>query len=111
MTLNRKDGTLALVMVLFVAAGIAVAAGIGGGQQLATDSAMDKAGAAALASAGGGRVTESEVSDDKQGYEIEVTLDNGNKVDVRLDANFKVISQEADDDDDENEREDGPEVH
>jgi hypothetical protein len=33
-----------------------------------------------------------EVSDDKQGYEIEVTLDSSNKVDVRLDANFKVIS-------------------
>jgi uncharacterized membrane protein YkoI len=102
---------LALVVVLFVAVSIAVAAGIGGQQKLTTDSAMDRAGAAALAATGGGRVTESEVSDDKQGYEIEVTLDNGNKVEVRLDAKFKVISQEADDDNDENEREDGPDVH
>jgi hypothetical protein len=109
MTLNRSDWALTLITVLLVTAGIAVAAGIGGRQQLTSGSALDKAGAAALASTGGGRVTESEVSEDKQGYEVEVTLNNGQKVEVRLDANFKVTGQEADDDDDE--KEDGPDNH
>jgi len=110
MTLNRKTGALAVAVVLVVAAGIAVAAGISGRQQLTPANGVDKAGAAALAYTHGGRVTDSEARDDREGYEIEVTLDNGHKVDVRLDANFKVVRQEADDDDDEKEVEDGPDV-
>ncbi len=103
MTLNRRTGTLAVVTVLLIAAGIALAAGIGGRKQLASGTAMDRASAAALAYTGGGLVTEAEASDENDGYEVDVTLKDGQKVEVRLDANYKVIGQEADDDDDEKE--------
>jgi len=68
MTLNRRTGSLAVVIVLLVAAGIAVAAGIGGRKQLTSGTAMDRASAAALAYTGGGRVTEAKAS-----YEMTVT--------------------------------------
>ena len=110
MTLNRRTGSLAVVILLLVAAGIAVAAGIGGRKQRTSGTAIDRASAAALAFTGGGRVTEAEASDENDGYEVDVTLKDGQKVEVRLDSNYKVIGQEADDDD-EKETEDGPDIH
>lgn len=116
MKLNRRTGTLAVIIVLLVAAGIAVATGIGGRKQLESVTPINKARAAALAFTGGGQVTESEVSDENDGYEVDVTLADGHTVEVRLDANFKVIGQaarEADDDDNDGEKEteDGPDIH
>ena len=55
-----------------------------------------RASAAALAHTGGGRVTGSEVDDEESKYEIEVTLDNGDQVDVQLDQHFKVVGDEND---------------
>ena len=46
---------------------------------------------AALAETGGGTVTETEVGDEESLYEVEVTLDNGDQVDVQLDEDFKVV--------------------
>ena len=45
---------------------------------------------------GQGRVTDTEVGDEEGYYEIEVTLDNGEQVDVHLDGNFNVLRQESD---------------
>ena len=60
----------------------------------ATGNALEQASAAALEYIGEGRVTDSEVGDEEGYYEIEITLDNGNEVDVHLDENFKVLSAE-----------------
>ena len=66
-----------------------------------TGTALEKASAAALAHIGEGRVTDSEIGDEEGYYEIEITLDNGNEVDVHLDENFKVTSTEYEDEEDE----------
>ena len=58
--------------------------------------ALQRASAAALAHTGGGRVTGSEVDDEESKYEIEVTLDNGDQVDVQLDESFSVVGDEND---------------
>ena len=59
-----------------------------------TGSDLEKASAAALAYIGEGRVTDSEVGDEEGAYEIEITLKNGDEVDVHLDENFRVLSTE-----------------
>ena len=64
-----------------------------------TGDALQKASAAALEHTGGGRVTGTEVGDEESMYEVEVTLDSGDQVDVQLDANFRVVGDEADGDD------------
>ena len=103
---KRKVAVVAgLVAVLGgVGAGAAVAAS--GGDDDATQtpisgSALEQAKAAALADTGGGRVTGSEVGDEQSSYEVEVTLDNGDQVDVQLDQNFNVVGSEADGDENE----------
>lgn len=58
--------------------------------------ALGRASAAALAHTGEGRVTDSEVDDEESKYEIEVTLDNGDQVDVQLDEQFNVVGDESD---------------
>ena len=99
--MNRK---LLLIIGLIIAlgglsAGIAVAAGAGGGDDAPiTGSALDRATAAALQHTGGGTVVETEVGDDGAAYGVEVRLDDGSVVEVSLDENFKVIGNEADDD-------------
>jgi uncharacterized membrane protein YkoI len=61
-----------------------------------TGTPLEKASAAALEAVGEGRVTDTEVGDEDGYYEIEITLDNGNEVDIHLDENFNVISKEYD---------------
>jgi hypothetical protein len=60
--------------------------------------ALQRASEAALAETGGGRVTGSEVGDEESRYEVEVTLDNGDQVDVQLDEDFAVVGRETDSD-------------
>lgn len=63
-----------------------------------TGSDLDAASAAALDAAGPGTVLEAEVGDDgRSAYEVEVRLDDGDTVEVRLDANFDVIDVTGDD--------------
>ena len=86
------------------AAGLAVANAASGddgpeddsGETAITGEAMQRASAAALAHTGGGRVTGSEIDDEESKYEIEVTLQNGDQVDVQLDENFNVVGAEDD---------------
>jgi hypothetical protein len=60
-----------------------------------TGEALERASAAALAYTGGGEVTDTEVGDEEGYYEVEVTLPGGRQVDVHLDASFKVIDAEG----------------
>ena len=77
--------------------GVAMASGGGDDHEAPiTGDALDRASAAALAYTGEGRVTETEVGDEDSYYEVEVTLDDGSQVDVQLDKSFKVVSSEAD---------------
>ena len=92
-------------VVLGVAAGTTVAIAGGGGDADADEvdtpisgPALERASAAALEHTGGGRVSETEVGDEESHYEVEVTKDDGSQVDVQLDAEFKVVGSEGDDD-------------
>jgi uncharacterized membrane protein YkoI len=97
-------GAAALGVAVSVAAGLAVANATGGEdepdddatEQAITGADLERASAAALAHTGGGRVTGSEVGDEESYYEIEVTLDNGDQVDVQLDEQFDVVGDEHD---------------
>lgn len=66
-----------------------------------TGSDLARATEAALAETGGGTVTETEVGDEESLYEVEVTLDNGDQVDVQLDESFTVVGSETDSDEDD----------
>ena len=79
-------------------AGVAIATGVGDTDRPLEGSMLDRARAAALESTGGGTVTETEAGDDGAAYGVEVRLDDGRVVEVRLDASFHVLGQEADDD-------------
>ena len=95
---------IAVGLGVVTAAGLAVANASSGEDEPDDDAtetaiggdALQRASAAALAHTGGGRVTGSEVDDEESKYEIEVTLDNGDQVDVQLDESFKVVGDEND---------------
>ncbi|WP_053205712.1 PepSY domain-containing protein [Jiangella muralis] len=65
-------------------------------EQPITGDALAQASAAALDHTGGGTVTGTEVGDEEGYYEVEVTLDDGTQVDVHLDKDFAVLSDESD---------------
>jgi uncharacterized membrane protein YkoI len=79
----------------------AAAAGSDDAEPSITGQALEAASAAALAHTGGGRVTDTEVGDEDSYYEVEVTLPDGDQVDVQLDAQFNVVDQMADSEADE----------
>ena len=85
-------------LVVAVAGGIAAAAVGGDSDQELTGSTRDRAVAAALAATGGGTVLETEAGDDGAAYGVELRLADGRQVEVNLDAGFKVVGQEADED-------------
>lgn len=78
--------------------GIAIATGVEDDDEPLTGSALERASAAALEHTGGGTVVEAEAGDDGAAYGVEIRLDGGRVVEVNLDADFSVVSQEADDD-------------
>ena len=68
-------------------------------------SERDRVANAAVQAAGGGTVVDAEASDDRgEAYEVEVRKDDGTEVDVTLDKDLNVVSQDADDRDDDTER-------
>jgi hypothetical protein len=97
-----KIGAAAAVVVAGVTAGLTVArASDDDGDDNETETAITgdalaQASDAALAYTGEGRVSGSEIDDEESKYEIEVTLDNGDQVDVQLAENFGVVSSEND---------------
>lgn len=92
----------AALAVIGTAGGVAVAAGgedeAEGPDVAITGPALERASQAALTHLGEGRVTDTEVGDEEGFYEVEVALDNGNEVDVHLDEDFNVLSDEVDGD-------------
>ena len=103
--ITRKVAVIAAVVVGIgaIGGGTALAAG---GDDDATDtpitgSALEQAKAAALVHTGQGKVTQTEVGDEESYYEVEVTLDDGNQVDVQLDKSFNVVGSENDGQNDE----------
>jgi hypothetical protein len=88
------------ILLASTAAGIVVIGGGGAalagsdddaGDRPIDGAALEQASDAALAETGGGTVTETEVGDEESLYEVEVTLDNGDQVDVQLDEDFQVV--------------------
>ena len=88
------------ILLASTAAGIVVVGGAGAALAGSDDDASDRpiegpaleqASDAALAETGGGTVTETEQGDEESLYEVEVTLDNGDQVDVQLDEDFQVV--------------------
>ena len=92
-------GAAAVITGAIAVGGIAIAAGAGGGDsdEPITGDAYDMATAAALEYIGEGTVTDTEIGDEESLYEVEITLENGQEVDVQLDANFEVVGSEAED--------------
>lgn len=102
---NKVKGAViaAAAIVALALGGAAIAGATGGGDDDKTDKAitgqaLDRASAAALDHTGGGKVTGTEAGDEEGAYEVEVTLANGNQVDVHLDKGFNVLSQVDDND-------------
>lgn len=96
----------------FIAGGVLAVILVGGGTGMAVagsngesgdggplgGSTRDKAVAAALDATGGGRVSEAEHADDGGTYSVEIVVDSGRHIEVKLDDNFNVINQGSDDD-------------
>jgi len=87
----------AAVAVLAIGTGVGIAAS-GDNDPPLTGSELERATAAALEHVGSGTVIETEVGDGGAAYGVEVQLENGSVVEVNLNADFKVIGSEADDD-------------
>jgi hypothetical protein len=100
--ISRRFAVVAGAVAVVGAGGVGVAAASGGSDSTEgpdvpiTGPALQRASAAALAETGGGRVTGSEVGDEESWYEVEVTLGNGDQVDVQLDEDFSVVGDETD---------------
>jgi hypothetical protein len=95
---RRTRWVVAAGLAVAMAGGIAAAASDGDTDQELTGPTRDRAVAAALAATGGGTVLETEAGDDGAAYGVEVRLADGRQVEVNLDASFKVVGQEPDED-------------
>jgi uncharacterized membrane protein YkoI len=89
-------GSVVALAVAGAATGVGVASG--GDDRPIQGTDRDRATAAALASVGGGSVVETEIGDGGAAYSVEVRRTDGSVVEVQLDARFRVIGTEADDD-------------
>jgi Peptidase propeptide and YPEB domain len=102
--LKRKYVIVLAAALVLVIGGAGFAKAVGGDdEQSVTGPQADQAVAAALAITGGGTAnTVERDSEDGATWEVEVTKPDGRTVDVRLDANFKLVKVEGD-----SEQEDG----
>ncbi len=93
-------GSAIVVGVTGSAVGVGIAGGADdeGADALLAGNALDQATAAALAHVGGGDVIETETGDGGSAYGVEIRKDDGSVVEISLDASFKVIGTESDDD-------------
>ena len=92
-----------IAAVAVAAAGIGAGVAVGAGdddalenEQPISGSARERAAQVALDHVGEGRVTDTEQGDEESYYEVEVTKDNGDQVDVQLDEDFNVVGEETD---------------
>ena len=86
----------AAAIAIGASAGIATATGGDDTAPSITGADLTRASAAALDHTGEGRVTGTEIGDEESYYEVEVTLDDGRKVDVQLDRSFTVVGDTVD---------------
>lgn len=104
LTKKRTSVLLGSAVVLALSgagAAIATSADDDANERPITGPAREKAERAALASTGGGSVTGTEVGDEESRYEVEVTLEDGSRVDVQLDESFAVVGSEGDREDED----------
>ena len=98
---------VATAVVVLGAAGAGTAVALSDDDDVAiTGDALEQATDAALAHTDGGTVTDTEVGDEESYYEVEVTLDNGQEVDVQLDEEFNVVGDEVETDDEDEDEDD-----
>ena len=97
---RRTSIVLASSVVLVFAGGASSPTATGGppirvddAEPALSGDALTRAREAALAVTGGGRVTDSEAGDEESFYEVEVTLEDGRRVDVQLDEWFDVVDR------------------
>ena len=97
--MNAKMWLLAAVAAVLVLLGAGVAYATGSGEVSSAGQAgganLDKAKSVALEQVNGS-VTGTEVGDEEGYYEVEITKDDGSRVDVHLDKNFNVLGTPAD---------------
>ncbi len=96
---KRTKAGVAIASVVAAGAGavaIATAGGESDREAPIKGSTLEAASAAALAETGGGTVTDTEVGDEESRYEVEVTLERGDQVDVQLDSDLNVVGSETD---------------
>lgn len=115
--MNPKRNRKRIALIAASAAAVVTAGTVGAAAAVSGDdddqdrpipaSELEKAKKAALAETGEGAVTETEVDDEGSKYEVEVTLDDGSKVDVQLDEDFQVVGTEDEGADDESGADDG----
>ena len=101
--MNRKTKLAAVGVsaVALAAGGVGIAQAVGGGESegQVTGTEADKAKRAALEAVGGGRVLEVEREDDgRAGWEVEVSRNDGQQVEVHLDSDLKRVGVQGDDD-------------
>jgi hypothetical protein len=98
---KRTIGAMLGVAVLAsgLAGGVALASGGDDGDHPVTGPDADRAVAAALQETGGKANSVERDSEDGATWEVEVTRTDGSTVDVRLDANFHVVTVEPDTED------------
>ena len=99
--MRRKTKILAATATALVIAGAAatVSVATGSDDRPLEGGDLERATSAALAHTGGGTVVEAEDGDGGAAYEVEVRLDDGTSVEVRLDPNFAVLGTSTDDGD------------
>jgi hypothetical protein len=99
---SKKFAVVASTVAVVGAGGAGIATASGGAESTEgpdvpiSGAALQRASESALAETGGGRVTGSEIDDEESWYEVEVTLGNGDQVDVQLDADFTVVGSATD---------------
>jgi hypothetical protein len=89
---------LGALAVVALTVGVAAPAVDGDDDTPLSGTTLERASQAALDHTGGGTVVDSETGDDGAAYGVEVRLSDGSQVEVSLDADFKVVGQESDDD-------------
>jgi uncharacterized membrane protein YkoI len=97
MDTRKRLAAIVAASVLGVGAAISIAAASNDGDQSVTGPDADRASKAALHYTGGGHVNAVE-RDSENGatWEVEVKKTDGSQVDVRLDAQFKLVVIESD---------------
>ena len=98
---KRKIAVITTIVAVLGGIGAGAAVAAGGGDDDATDTpisgaALDQAKAAALGFHRRRAGHRTEVGDEQSYYEVEVTLENGEQIDVHLDKSFNVVNSKGD---------------